>query len=45
LGEVEDASAVAAFGHFEQSSAASLFHIVTVRSQGKNVERRHFVIL
>jgi hypothetical protein len=43
LRQVEDASAVAALRRFEQSSAASLFHIITVRSQGKNVER-HVVI-
>src|SRR5208337_5596797 len=31
LREVEDAGAVSAFGHLEQSSAASLLHIVAVR--------------
>src|SRR5260370_31882305 len=44
LGEIEDAGAVSALGHLEQSSAAGLFYVVAMRGQGENVDG-HFVIL
>jgi hypothetical protein len=37
LREVEDAGAVSALGHLEQSSAAGLFDVVAVRGQGEYV--------
>jgi hypothetical protein len=39
LRQVEDASSISSICHLEQSSAASLFHVVAVRSQGENVDR------
>jgi hypothetical protein len=37
LRKVEDAGAVSALGHLEQSSAAGLFYIIAVRGEGENV--------
>jgi hypothetical protein len=37
LRQVEDAGAVSALGHLEQSSGAGLFYIIAVRGQSENV--------
>ena len=37
LRQVEDAGAISALGHLEQSSGAGLFHVVTMGGQGENV--------
>ena len=37
-GEVENAGAATKVGHLEQGSAAGLFHVITMRGNGKDVE-------
>src|ERR1700674_1801250 len=37
LREVEDAGAVSALGHLEESAGAGLFYVIAVRGQGENV--------
>src|ERR1035437_3136524 len=44
LREVQDASAVFALGHLEQSSAAGLFYIIAVRGEGENIEGHRSVV-
>jgi hypothetical protein len=44
LRQVEDAGAVSALGHLEQSSGAGLFYIIAVRGQSENVERHKSVV-
>src|SRR5580700_7631615 len=39
LREVEDAGSLTPLGRLQQRSAAGLFHVVTVRSDGEDVER------
>jgi hypothetical protein len=41
LSEIEDTGAIAAVGHLEQSSAAGLLDIVTMRGKSENVEGFH----
>src|SRR5208283_3846774 len=38
LGQIEDGGASTALGHLEQSGAAGLLHVVTMRGDGENVE-------
>src|SRR5208282_942273 len=44
LREIEDAGAVSAFRHLEQSSGASLLYVVAMRGQGENVEGHKCVV-
>src|ERR1039458_8813789 len=44
LREVEDAGAVSARGHLEQSTGAGLFYIIAVRGEGENIERHKCVV-
>jgi hypothetical protein len=37
LREIEDAGAVSALGHLEESAGAGLFYVIAVRGQGENV--------
>ena len=37
LGQVENAGAVAALGHLEESASAGLFYVVAMRGQGEKI--------